>query len=32
MRLFHIGKDGGPYSTVTGYWLIELRGSSASHS
>jgi len=25
MRLFHIGKDGGPYSTVTGYWLIELK-------
>jgi hypothetical protein len=25
MRLFHVGKDGGPYSTVTGYWLIELK-------
>ncbi len=25
MRLFYIGKDGGPNSTVTGYWLIELK-------
>jgi hypothetical protein len=25
MRLFHIGKDGGPESTVTGYWLAELK-------
>lgn len=24
-KLFHIGKDGGPKSTVTGYWLIELK-------
>lgn len=23
MKLFHKGKDGGPESTVTGYWLIE---------
>lgn len=25
MRFFHIGKDGGPKSTVTGYWLVELK-------
>ena len=25
MRLFHVGKDGGPYSTVTGYWLVEMK-------
>jgi hypothetical protein len=25
MKLFSIGKDGGPFSTVTGYWLIELK-------
>lgn len=23
MKLFHKAKDGGPASTVTGYWLIE---------
>ena len=23
MKLFHIGKDGGPESTVTGFWLVE---------
>lgn len=23
MKLFHVAKDGGPKSTVTGYWLIE---------
>lgn len=23
MKLFHYGKDGGPDSTVWGYWLIE---------
>jgi hypothetical protein len=23
MKIFHKGKDGGPESTVTGYWLIE---------
>jgi len=26
MKLFHKGKDGGPESTVTGYWLIEWKG------
>jgi hypothetical protein len=25
MRLFSRAKDGGPTSTVTGYWLIELK-------
>lgn len=25
MRLFHVGKDGGPESTVTGYWLVEMK-------
>lgn len=25
MRFFHVGKDGGPYSTVTGYWLVEIK-------
>jgi len=25
MRLFSRAKDGGPLSTVTGYWLIELK-------
>lgn len=25
MRFFHVGKDGGPKSTVTGYWLIEIK-------
>lgn len=25
MRFFHKGKDGGPKSTVTGYWLIEFK-------
>lgn len=25
MKLFSKGKDGGPKSTVTGYWLIELK-------
>lgn len=25
MRFFHVGKDGGPESTVTGYWLVELK-------
>jgi hypothetical protein len=25
MRLFSRAKDGGPKSTVTGYWLIELK-------
>jgi hypothetical protein len=25
MRFFHVGKDGGSRSTVTGYWLIELK-------
>lgn len=25
MKLFKKGKDGGPLSTVTGYWLIELK-------
>lgn len=23
MKLLHVGKDGGPESNVTGYWLIE---------
>ena len=23
MKLFHVSKDGGPDSNVTGYWLIE---------
>ena len=26
MKFFHKGKDGGPESTVTGYWLIEWKG------
>jgi hypothetical protein len=26
MKLFSKGKDGGPDSTVTGYWLIEIKG------
>lgn len=26
MKLFYKGKDGGPESTVTGYWLIEAKG------
>lgn len=25
MKLFSRGKDGGPVSTVTGYWLVELK-------
>lgn len=25
MRFFHVGKDGGPKSTVTGFWIIELK-------
>lgn len=25
MKFFRKGKDGGPESTVTGYWLIELK-------
>ncbi len=25
MRLFFYGKDGGQYSTVWGYWLIEIK-------
>lgn len=25
MRLLEIAKDGGPKSTVTGYWLVELK-------
>jgi hypothetical protein len=25
MKIFHKGKDGGPDSTVTGYWLIEIK-------
>lgn len=25
MKLFHVGKDGGPDSTVTGYWLVEIK-------
>lgn len=25
MRFFHVGKDGGSKSTVTGYWLVELK-------
>lgn len=25
MKLFHKGKDGGPESTVTGYWLFEIK-------
>lgn len=25
MKLFHKAKDGGPESTVTGYWLIEAK-------
>lgn len=25
MRLFHFGKDGGPDSTVWGFWLIECK-------
>lgn len=26
MRFFHKGKDGGPESPVTGYWLVEIKG------
>jgi hypothetical protein len=26
VKLFYKGKDGGPESTVTGYWLIEWKG------
>jgi hypothetical protein len=26
MRIFYKGKDGGPQSPVTGYWLIEIKG------
>lgn len=26
MKLFHKSKDGGPESTVTGYWLVEVKG------
>lgn len=26
MKFFSKGKDGGPYSTVTGYWLVEIKG------
>jgi hypothetical protein len=25
MKFFKMGKDGGPKSTVTGYWLLELK-------
>jgi hypothetical protein len=25
MKFFHKGKDGGPESTVTGYWLVEIK-------
>lgn len=25
MKFFHKAKDGGPYSTVTGYWLAEIK-------
>lgn len=25
MKLFHVGTDGGPTSTVTGYWLVEMK-------
>lgn len=25
MRLLHVGKDGGPESTVWGYWLAEIK-------
>lgn len=25
MKLFSYGKDGGPYSTVWGFWLIEIK-------
>jgi hypothetical protein len=25
MRLFSKAKDGGPHSTVTGYWLVEIK-------
>lgn len=25
MKIFYNGKDGGPESTVTGYWLVELK-------
>ena len=25
MKIFHKAKDGGPLSTVTGYWLIEAK-------
>jgi hypothetical protein len=25
MKFFHMAKDGGPKSTVTGYWLIEAK-------
>lgn len=25
MKLWHKAKDGGPESTVTGYWLVELK-------
>lgn len=25
MKLFKRGKDGGPESTVTGYWLVEMK-------
>lgn len=25
MKLFHRAKDGGPQSTVTGYWLAEIK-------
>jgi hypothetical protein len=25
MKAFHVGKDGGPESTVTGYWLVEIK-------
>ena len=26
MKFFKRGKDGGPDSTVTGYWLVEIKG------
>lgn len=26
MKLLYKGKDGGPESTVTGYWLVEIKG------
>ncbi len=26
MKFLSVGKDGGPESTVTGYWLVEIKG------